>query len=96
MMRSRLARWSFLFAALALTAGALHAETAKPTSPDLSRRPTLWVVSYSHLETQWRWDYVKTIDEYLPNTMRDNFALFASGSTPMTSSTSVARTATAR
>ena len=61
---------------MALTAGALRAETAKPTSPDLSRRPTLWVVSYSHLDTQWRWDYVKTIDEYLPNTMRDNFALF--------------------
>ena len=34
------------------------------------------MVSYSHLDTQWRWDYVKTIDEYLPNTMRDNVALF--------------------
>ncbi|MHB8080398.1 MAG: alpha-mannosidase, partial [Candidatus Krumholzibacteriia bacterium] len=34
------------------------------------------VVATSHLDTQWRWTIRQTIDEYLPNTLRDNFALF--------------------
>jgi len=44
--------------------------------PDLSKQPTLYVVSYAHLDTQWRWEYPQTIREYLTKTMRDNFALF--------------------
>src|SRR5882757_5338546 len=46
------------------------------THPDLSQDPTLYVVGYSHLDTQWRWEYPKTITEFLSKTMRDNFALF--------------------
>ena len=30
---------------------------------------------YSHLDTQWRWDYPHTVKEYILNTMRDNFKL---------------------
>ncbi len=44
--------------------------------PDLTKQPTLYVVGYAHLDTQWRWEYPRTIGEYLPHTMRDNFALF--------------------
>jgi alpha-mannosidase len=47
-----------------------------PARPDLSREPTLYVVGYAHLDTQWRWDYVTTIREYLTETMRLNFDLF--------------------
>ncbi len=48
-----------------------------PKAPfDLSRQPTLFVVGYAHLDTQWRWDYVTTIREYIPKTIRDNFTLF--------------------
>ncbi|HEY3414175.1 MAG TPA: glycoside hydrolase family 38 C-terminal domain-containing protein [Armatimonadota bacterium] len=36
----------------------------------------LYEVGYSHLDTQWRWSYLDTIGEYIPNTMKDNFALF--------------------
>jgi alpha-mannosidase len=43
--------------------------------PDLSK-PTLYVIPYAHLDTEWRWEYPTTIKEYLPKTMRDNFALF--------------------
>src|SRR3989454_8186768 len=43
---------------------------------DLSRQPTLYVVGYAHLDTQWRWEYPQVIREYLPKTMHDNFALF--------------------
>ncbi len=42
---------------------------------DLPRDKTLYVVGYSHLDTQWNWDYQRTISVYLPATMRDNFAL---------------------
>lgn len=45
-------------------------------SPDLSKQPTLYVVAYAHLDTQWRWEYPQVINEYLPKTMHDNFALF--------------------
>jgi alpha-mannosidase len=41
-----------------------------------SAEPTLFVIPYAHLDTQWRWDYSQTIGEFLPKTMRDNFALF--------------------
>jgi alpha-mannosidase len=43
---------------------------------DLTRTPTLYVVGYAHLDTQWRWEYPKTIGEYLPNTLHRNFDLF--------------------
>jgi alpha-mannosidase len=46
------------------------------TAPDLTKQPTLYTVGYAHLDTQWRWDYVTTINEYIPATMRLNFALF--------------------
>jgi len=36
----------------------------------------LYCVGYAHLDTQWRWDYVKTIDDYIRATLDDNFALF--------------------
>src|SRR5512140_1412131 len=46
------------------------------TAPDLTKQPTLYVVPYAHLDTEWRWEYPQTIREYLSKTMRDNFALF--------------------
>ncbi|MCA9253029.1 MAG: alpha-mannosidase [Phycisphaerales bacterium] len=36
----------------------------------------LYCVGYAHLDTQWRWDFVTTIDEYIRSTLDDNFALF--------------------
>jgi alpha-mannosidase len=45
-------------------------------APDLTREPTLYLVGYAHLDTQWRWEYPATILEYLPATLHDNFALF--------------------
>jgi alpha-mannosidase len=44
--------------------------------PDLSKDPTLYVVGYAHLDTEWRWEYPQVIDEYLRKTMEDNFKLF--------------------
>jgi alpha-mannosidase len=39
-------------------------------------KPTLFVVGYAHLDTQWRWTYIDTIKEYIPATLTKNFALF--------------------
>jgi alpha-mannosidase len=41
--------------------------------PNLAKRPTLYVVGYAHLDTQWRWDYPTTIRDYITKTMRTNF-----------------------
>src|SRR6202041_2885154 len=43
------------------------------TTPDITKTPTLFVVPYAHLDTQWRWEFPQTISEFLPKTMRDNF-----------------------
>src|SRR5580692_7912000 len=48
----------------------------QPVSPDLTSQPTLYVVGYAHLDTQWRWEYPQVINEFLRNTLHDNFALF--------------------
>ncbi|PYS23210.1 MAG: alpha-mannosidase [Acidobacteria bacterium] len=49
---------------------------ANALRPDLSKDPTLYVVGYAHLDTEWRWEYPQVIQEYLTKTMRNNFALF--------------------
>jgi alpha-mannosidase len=55
-------------------ANAAQNETAE--KPDLTKQPTLYVVGYAHLDTEWRWEYPQVIDEYLRKTMEDNFKLF--------------------
>ena len=53
-----------------------HGPAAKPRAPNLANEPTLYVVGYAHLDTEWRWEYPQVIQEYLTKTMRNNFALF--------------------
>ncbi|HEV2289888.1 MAG TPA: glycoside hydrolase family 38 C-terminal domain-containing protein [Candidatus Acidoferrales bacterium] len=50
--------------------------TAPSKMPNLRKQPTLYLVGYAHLDTQWRWEYPQVISEYLLNTMKENFALF--------------------
>jgi alpha-mannosidase len=54
--------------------GAAGAQTAE--KPDLKKQPTLYVVGYAHLDTEWRWEYPQVINEYIRKTMEDNFTLF--------------------
>ena len=49
--------------------------SAQSTQPDLTKDPTLYVVAYAHLDTQWRWEYPRVINEYIPKTLHDNFEL---------------------
>jgi alpha-mannosidase len=43
---------------------------------DPTKDRVLYTVGYSHLDTQWNWDYTRSIDELLKNIMTENFVLF--------------------
>ncbi len=60
--------WSFAWIAFAIPAGA---QTMR--AGDITQQPTLYVVPYAHLDTQWRWEFPQVISEYLLKTMRVNF-----------------------
>ena len=51
-----------LLLAGALALGALHS-TAQDS------KPTLFLISNSHLDTQWNWDVKTTINDYVHKTM---------------------------
>ncbi len=57
--------------AVCLAGGA--ARTQEPAAP---QKPTLYLVSNSHLDTQWNWTVQDTIRELVPPTFFDNFKLF--------------------
>src|SRR5882762_9070332 len=62
--------------ALAQTSDKQEPNKQATDKPDLSKEPTLYVVGYAHLDTEWRWEYPQVINEYLRKTMDDNFQLF--------------------
>jgi len=43
---------------------------------DISKDKLLYTVGYSHLDTEWNWDYPTTINTCIKNTMTENFYLF--------------------
>lgn len=63
---------------VALVGAALVVSASAQTmkAPDITQQPTLYVVPYAHLDTQWRWDFQQSISEYLLKTMRVNFDYF--------------------
>jgi alpha-mannosidase len=72
-MHFTLKRLALLAAAGLTTFVYVDAQTIK--APDITKQPTLYVVPYAHLDTQWRWEFPQTISEYLLKTMRVNFDL---------------------
>lgn len=51
-------------------------QNSEAGKPNLLTQPTLYVVGYAHLDTEWRWEYPQVIREFLPKTMHKNFELF--------------------
>ncbi len=43
---------------------------------DISKERVIYTVGYTHLDSQYEWDYKTTVSEYLKNTMEENFRLF--------------------
>jgi alpha-mannosidase len=68
--------WMLILAAVVGLAPWSGARAQTSGKPDLSKQPTLYVVGYAHLDTEWRWEYPQVINEYLRKTMEENFALF--------------------
>lgn len=62
---------TIVFAGCVLASMQASAQVAE--SPDVTKTPTLFVVPYAHLDTQWRWEFPQVISEYLLKTMRVNF-----------------------
>ncbi len=69
--RQRWVAWLLGVFAACLMMPSVEGQTMK--APDISKDPTLFVVPYAHLDTQWRWEMPQTISEYLLKTMRVNF-----------------------
>jgi len=49
---------------------------AKKQQYDITKDRVLYTVGYAHLDSEWLWDYPTTINEYIKNTMEENFLLF--------------------
>jgi alpha-mannosidase len=60
---------------VAAAASHTSSERTSPAGSGLTSRPTLYVVGYAHLDTEWRWEYPQVINEFLANTLHDNFKL---------------------
>src|SRR5438045_7205114 len=65
-----------LLLAICAVLSVAQSQPDKSPAPDLTKQPTLYVVGYAHLDTQWRWEYPQVIREYLAHTLHDNFNLF--------------------
>ena len=72
-MTRKLCTRLLIFLVMLIPGVAVHAQTTEKS--DLSKQPTLYVVGYAHLDTEWRWEYPQVINEYIRKTMEDNFAL---------------------
>ncbi len=59
-----------------LARGAEPVSPPKPPEVQLASKPTLYVVGYAHLDTEWRWAYPQTIREFIADTLHKNFDLF--------------------
>jgi alpha-mannosidase len=64
----------FLSAIFALNLKAQPSQKLK--TYDIDKDRLLYTIGYAHLDTEWNWDYPTTINEYILNTMVENFYLF--------------------
>ena len=60
---------AMLFIAMPLTAALAQG------SSDNKDKPTVYMVSNAHFDSQWRWTVQTSINEYVRNTLVQNFAL---------------------
>ena len=65
-----------LLGALATTLPLVAPSYAEQPLYDLSQEKVLYCVGYAHLDTQWRWDFCKTIDQFILDTLDQNFDRF--------------------
>jgi alpha-mannosidase len=66
----------FLIGGLLLPVMLFAQQIDKREKYDISKDKVLYTIGYAHLDTEWNWEYPTTINEYIKNTMVDNFKLF--------------------
>ena len=60
---------------LLLQFGAFSQPLNRRASYDISKDRVLYTVGYTHLDSEYEWDYKTTVSEYLKNTMEENYRL---------------------
>ena len=55
---------------------ASFAQQADHTAYNIEKERILYVIGYSHLDTEWNWDYPETINTSIKNIMIQNFHMF--------------------
>ncbi len=66
----------FCFFILLLPVCAFSQPLERRAKYDISKDRVLFTVGYTHLDSEYEWDYKTTVSEYLKNTMEENFRLF--------------------
>jgi alpha-mannosidase len=61
---------------MALVMFGMNAAPVRCQQSDPDRKPVLYVVGTSHLDSQWNWTVQDTIREFVPNTFFENFKRF--------------------
>ncbi|MDP2336998.1 MAG: glycoside hydrolase family 38 C-terminal domain-containing protein [Bacteroidota bacterium] len=69
-------RKSLLFLILILPVLMFAQPMERRAKYDISKDRVLYTVGYTHLDSEYEWDYKTTVSEYLKNTMEENFRLF--------------------
>lgn len=65
----------FLICIMLFVSGIWAQIAGKEHDYDLSKDKVLYTIGYSHLDSEWNWDYVHTIDLCIKNVMEENFHL---------------------
>ena len=64
-----------LMAMMLISIGSFSQPLNRRASYDISKERVLYTVGYTHLDSEYEWDYRTTVSEYLKNTMEENFRL---------------------
>ena len=67
--------YCFIIIWLSLPFSLFAQQVDKREKYDISKDKVLYTIGYAHLDTEWNWEYPTTINEYIKNTMEDNFKL---------------------
>ena len=66
---------SWFLLLLVLPAFAFAQPLERRAKYDISKERVLYAVGYTHLDSEYEWDYKSTVSDYLKNTMEENFRL---------------------
>ena len=69
-------KYSIVFILLLIPSLIFSQPLKRRANYDISKDRVLYTVGYTHLDSEYEWDYRTTVSEYLKNTMTENFRLF--------------------